>query len=79
MRTDSQADYTNGLDECVGRLQQRLYSARTLKIFIYYPPPPPKKKNIYIYILDAYWKPRQAIDATYKQVENSGFKKYKKP
>ena len=74
MRTNSQADYTNGLDECVGRLQQMLYSARTLKIFCYYSPPPKKKK-----LLDAYWKPSQAIDATYKQVEDSGFKKYKKP
>ena len=44
------------------------------KYSVIIPPPPPKKK-----LLDAYWKPSQAIDATYKQVEDSGFKKYKKP
>ena len=42
-------------------------------------PPPPKKKKKKKKLLDAYWKPSQAIDATYKQVEDSGFKKQKKP
>ena len=40
----------------MGRLQQRLYSARTLKIFSYFSPKKEKK------LLDAYWKLSQAID-----------------